>query len=126
MHTYHIYIYMHTFNHLADAFIQSNLQMIYMQKPLKVILVKNEITILSECSPHILFIKYFHFKCAKSQPQPIQKYQHLHRNIVAERNAHFKEKRQTYLGAFASELFIYTHCIYLYKDDMVLLQSSGV
>ncbi len=34
-----------------------------MQKPLKDILVKNEITRLSECSPHIMFIKYFHFKC---------------------------------------------------------------
>ncbi len=57
-----------------------------MQKHIKAILVKNEITILSECSPHILytqymFIKYFHFKCAKSQPQPIQKYQYLHRNL---------------------------------------------
>ncbi len=50
-----------------------------MQKPLKAILVKNEITTLSECS--YVFIKYFHFKCTKSQPQPIQKYQYLHRNI---------------------------------------------
>ncbi len=34
-----------------------------------------------------------------------------------ERNAHFKEKRQMFLEAFASELFIYkyTHIQYIYK-----------
>ncbi len=25
---------------------------------------------------YVVFLKYFHFKCAKSQPQPIQKYQY--------------------------------------------------
>ncbi len=73
-----------------------------MQKPLKTILVKiNEITILSECSPH-MFIKYFHFKCAKSQPQPVQKYQYLHRNIyiVARKKCSFLRKTSDVLGGF--------------------------
>lgn len=48
--------------------------------------------IVSKCSP----LKYFHFKPDKSQPQAIQKYRHLGRNLYMEpdKNVKFKEKLQ--------------------------------
>lgn len=42
------------------------------------------------------YFKYFHFKPDKSQPQAIQKYRHLGRNLYMEpdKNVKFKEKLQ--------------------------------